>query len=109
MCSGALPLHFTDGETEVQRGLWPAQDSTRPRLADWGDPVRSEGSTPQLRAVSAHLQCQGVGSGEKGLLAQQLNCLLPQTSRLGLQRKSGTRPPRGAEGKHTRFTRAPEK
>lgn len=46
MCSGALPLHFTDGKTEVQRGLWPAQDSTRPRLADWGDPVRSVGQHP---------------------------------------------------------------
>ena len=46
MCSGAQPLHFTDGETEVQRGLWLAQDSARPWLADWVDPVRSVGQHP---------------------------------------------------------------
>ena len=46
MCSGAQPLHFTDGETEVQRGLWLAQDSARPLLADWVDPVRSMGHHP---------------------------------------------------------------
>lgn len=46
MCSGAQPLHFTDGETEVQRGLWLAQDSARPWLADWVDPVRSMGQHP---------------------------------------------------------------
>ena len=109
MCSGAQPLHFTDGETEVQRGLWLAQDSARPLLADWVDPVRSMGHHPTAEgrlspaAVPEH--------GLRGDRAVGSAAELPLTPdvRLGLQRKSGSWPPRGAEGKHTWFTRAPEK
>ena len=50
MLNGAQPLHFTDQETEVQRGVWLAQDSRR--LAVWADPAKVQGTAPQPGAHS---------------------------------------------------------
>ena len=66
-------LHFTDGETEVQRGLWLAQDSARPLLADWVDPVRSMGQHPTAegRLSPAAVPEHGLrGDGAVGSAAQ---------------------------------------